>query len=83
LSHVTNTVAGDIVPNECHKISASSGTCSLFLLNSSNAASLVFSFKRSATYDKVRLLSSDTVASSCGSATLRALAVLWAAAICW
>lgn len=37
------------VPNECHKMSANSGTCSLFLLNSSNAASRVFSFNRSAT----------------------------------
>lgn len=42
-------VKGMHLPNECHRMSASSGTCSRFLLSSSRAASLVFSLSRSAT----------------------------------
>lgn len=45
-------------PNECHIMSANSGTCSRFLLNSMRAASLELPFISSATQPNTRLFSS-------------------------
>jgi len=65
-------------------MSASSGTCSRFLLSSKSAASRVFSLSRSAMYWRVRRLSSETTVSrgfSCAWLAARALTALWAPAM--
>ena len=46
------------LPNECHKIKANSGTCSLFLLSSSSAASRELPFISSAIQPRTRRFSS-------------------------
>lgn len=74
------------LPNECQRISASSGTCSRFLLSSRSAASRVFSLSRSATKLSVLRLSSDTFSRPFSwtwvatDAPIPALTLLWAPA---
>ena len=50
--------AGSYIPKECHIMSASSGTCSLFLLNSIKAVSRELPKRSSATQFKTLLFSS-------------------------
>jgi hypothetical protein len=74
-----------LIPNECHKSKASSGTCSRFLLNSTSATPRVSLSRRSARRANVRLYSSATLlvifASCLGAASNNGIVELCVAAI--
>jgi hypothetical protein len=53
-----NALCGTAIPNECQRINASSGTCSLFLLSSRRADSRVAGFISCEIQSRTRLFSS-------------------------